>query len=86
VKIKGRLAYLYRAVDKQGMSVDFLLRAKLDVAAAKAFFRRAFKSQGRRARAITLDGYQALHRAAWELLGEHQRGRVSSNSDAVLAA
>lgn len=77
VKIKGRWTYLYRAVDKEGKTVDFLLRAKRDVAAAKAFFRRAFKSQGRRPRAITLDGYQASHRAAREILGEHRRGKRS---------
>jgi transposase-like protein len=47
VKIKGRWTYLYRAVDKEGKTVDFLLRAKRDVAAAKAFFRRAFMRQGR---------------------------------------
>jgi transposase-like protein len=73
VKIKGRWTYLYRAVDKQGKTVDFLLRAKRDVAAAKAFFRRAFKSQGRLPRAITLDGYQASHRAAREFLSQHRR-------------
>ncbi|WP_425338896.1 IS6 family transposase [Methylocapsa acidiphila] len=74
VKIKGKWTYLYRAVDKQGKTVDFLLRAKRDVAAAKAFFRRAFKSQGRLPQKITLDGYQASHRAAREILNEHQRG------------
>jgi transposase-like protein len=74
VKIKGRWTYLYRAIDSAGKTVDFLLRAKRDVAAAKAFFRRALKSQGRLPRAITLDGYQASHRAAREFLGEHRRG------------
>jgi len=59
VKIKGKWTYLYRAVDKQGKTVDFLLRAKRDVAAAKAFFRRAFESQGRLPQKITIDGYQA---------------------------
>jgi hypothetical protein len=52
VKIKGRWTYLYRAVDKEGKTVDFLLRAKRDVVAARAFFRRAFKSQGRLPRVI----------------------------------
>ena len=74
VKIKGRWTYLYRAVDSKGRTVDFLLRAKRDVAAAKAFFRRAFKSQCSLPRAITLDGYQASHRAARELLATHRRG------------
>jgi transposase-like protein len=44
VKIKGRWTYLYRAVDKEGKTVDVLLRAKRDVAAAKVFFRRAFRN------------------------------------------
>ena len=74
VKIKGRWTYLYRAVDKEGKTVDFLLRAKLDVAAAEAFFLRAFKSQRRLPRAITLDGYQASHRAAREILDEQRHG------------
>ena len=74
VKIRGRWTYLYRAVDKEGKTVDFLLRAKRDIAAAKAFFRRAFRGQGRLPHKITLDGYQASHRAAKEALGEHSAG------------
>jgi hypothetical protein len=34
IKVKGRWTYLYRAVDKQGRTVDFLLSERRDVAAA----------------------------------------------------
>ena len=78
VKIRGRWVYLYRAVDKAGKTVDFLLRTKRDVAAAKAFFRRAFASQGRLPRKITLDGYQASHRAAREFLAQYRGGARTS--------
>ena len=74
IKIKGRWTYLYRAVDKEGKTVDFLLRAKRDVTAAKAFFRRAFRSHGGLPQKITLDGYQASHRGAKEALAEHPDG------------
>src|ERR1700689_5225450 len=74
VKIRGRWTYLYRAVDKEGNTVDFLLRAKRDVAAAKAFFRRALERQGQLPHKITLDGYQASHRGAAEALSEHPEG------------
>ena len=40
VKISGQWRSLYRAVDRDGDSVDFLLRAKPDHAAARAFFER----------------------------------------------
>ena len=35
VKVKGQWKYLYRAVDKAGNTVDFLLRARRDKAAAR---------------------------------------------------
>jgi len=41
----------------------------------KRFSGGRFKSQGRLPQKITLDGYQASHRAAREILGEHQRGK-----------
>jgi transposase, IS6 family len=33
--------YLYRAVDSRGQTIDFLLAARCDTAAAKRFFRKA---------------------------------------------
>jgi transposase-like protein len=84
VKIKGRWTYLYRAVDKAGKTVDFLLRARRDVAAAKAFFRRSFASRGRLPHKITLDGYQASHRAAREVLEQHGGARTKIRSSKYL--
>jgi transposase, IS6 family len=43
-KVKGQEKYLYRAVDSTGQTNDFLLTAKRDGAAAKRFFRKAFRS------------------------------------------
>jgi IS6 family transposase len=44
IKVKGQEKYLYRAVDSTGQTIDFLLTAKRDAAAAKRFFRKAFRS------------------------------------------
>jgi len=46
IKLNGRWIYLYRAVDKYGDTIDFLLRIRRDGDAAKAFFRKAFKNNG----------------------------------------
>jgi transposase-like protein len=41
LKVRGQWVYLYRAVNKQGRTVDFLLSKTRDMAAGKAFFSRA---------------------------------------------
>ena len=41
IKVKGRWTYLYRAVDRQGWTGDFLLSKQRDAAAAKCFFSKA---------------------------------------------
>ena len=46
MKIKGKAAYLYRAVDKEGQTVDFLLTPTRDRDAAEAFLRKAIHSHG----------------------------------------
>jgi putative transposase len=45
VKIKGKWAYLYRAVDKEGQTIDFLLTPQRDRDTAKAFLCKAIRNQ-----------------------------------------
>ena len=71
VRIRGKWVYLYRAVDSAGQTVDFRLGAKRDSGAAKAFYRKAIKSQSI-PRTITLDGYAASHRAVREMKTDGQ--------------
>lgn len=40
VKVRGQWKYLYRAVDKAGKTVDFVLRAHRDKAAARRYYHR----------------------------------------------
>ncbi len=46
VKVGGEWKYLYRAVDRDGHTVDFLLRAHRDEAAARRFLERAMDLHG----------------------------------------
>ena len=44
IKVKGEEKYLYRAVDSAGQTIDCLLTAWRDAAAAKRFFRKVFRT------------------------------------------
>jgi transposase-like protein len=44
IEVKGEWKYLYRAVDSEGNTLDFMLSAKRDTRAAERFFRKALKS------------------------------------------
>jgi transposase-like protein len=66
IRVKDRWTYLYRAVNKQGNTVDFLLSEQRDIAAAKRFFKKAIDGQGTPEK-IPLDGYVAMHTAVQEL-------------------
>ena len=46
VKVRGCWMYLYRAVDRDGATVDFLLTARRDEAAARRFLERATNRHG----------------------------------------
>jgi transposase, IS6 family len=46
IKVKGQDKYLYRALDSTGQTIDFLLTAKRDKAAAKRFLVRAIEASG----------------------------------------
>jgi len=46
IKVQGKWRYLYRAVDKHGDTVDFLLTQKRDKTAALRFLRKAVGSSG----------------------------------------
>ena len=46
IKVGGQWKYLYRAVDRTGATIDFLLRAHRDLAAARRFFERAIELHG----------------------------------------
>jgi transposase-like protein len=46
IKIKGQWKYLYRAVDTDGQTIDFLLTARRDATAALRFFSKAIRHHG----------------------------------------
>jgi len=68
IKIKGQDRYLYRAVDSQGKTIDFLLTAHRDAQAAKQFLSKAMKAiHNQEPRVINVDKNAAYPKAIDEL-------------------
>jgi putative transposase len=58
IKVKGQWYYRYRAVDKGGQTIDFLLTPQRDEPAAKRFLTKAIRRHGVPEK-ITIDGSEA---------------------------
>jgi transposase-like protein len=73
VRVKGAWKYLYRAVDKAGATVDFLLTARRDRKAALRFLRKAIRHSGTPEK-ITIDKSGANTAAIESHNAEHKAG------------
>ena len=65
IKIQGERQYLWRAVDQDGDVIDILVQPSRDQKAAKRFFRKLLKGQGRPPWQLVTDklrSYSAAHR------------------------
>ena len=73
IKVKGKDRYLYRAVDSEGNTLDFLLTAKRDAQAAKRFFRKALNAvYTQEPRVINVDKNAAYPKAIDELKAKEE--------------
>src|SRR5712692_5989983 len=70
IKVKGEWRYLYRAVDKHGQTIDFLLTKERDEQAAKRFLTKAIRRHGVPEN-ITIDGSAANEAAIKSYNEEH---------------
>lgn len=76
--MKGRWTYLYRAVDSRGGTIDFLLSAKRDTAAAERFFRKVLgRPHMVNPRSITVDRNPAYPRAVGEMRTDSELWRFA---------
>jgi transposase, IS6 family len=79
IKIKGKNAYLYRAVDSKGNTIDFYVSERRTKGAAKRFFRKALKVQhNQMPRVITTDRYRGTEMA---ILEETYYGKLSCRTE-----
>ncbi|MGH2415191.1 MAG: IS6 family transposase [Microcystaceae cyanobacterium] len=78
IKVKGVWKYLYRAVDSEGNTLEFMLSAKRDKKAAKRFFSKALKAKhNQQPRVVNVDKNAAYPPAFKELKQEESLNKDS---------
>nr|WP_294169949.1 IS6 family transposase [uncultured Sphingomonas sp.] len=78
LKVRGRWAYLYRAIDRDGRLVGTMLSERRDMAAAQAFLRSARATTGTTPDRVTTDGHGSYPRAIRTTLGRRVVHRTSA--------
>jgi IS6 family transposase len=89
LRVAGKWAYLYRAIDSTGATIEFLLSPNRDLVAAKGFLRLALSAARARPRVINVDGHAAYASAIGELkrtgeLGRNCRSRRSQYMNNII--
>ncbi len=78
LRVRGRWAYLYRAIDRDGNLADTMLSEHRDMAAAQAFFRSAKAATGITPERVTTDGHGSYPRAIRSTLGRRVVHRTNT--------
>ncbi len=81
VNIQGQRHYLWRAVDQDGDVIDILVQRHRNARAAKRFFRKLLKGQGREPWQLVTDklrSYAAAHRSVMPSV-DHDTRRYANN-------
>jgi putative transposase len=81
IRIRGRIHYLWRAVDQHGVVLDILVQSRRDGDAAKRFFRRLLEGLQYEPRVIVTDKLRSYGVAQRQVLPgvEHRRSKYLNN-------
>ncbi len=81
IRIRGKLHYLWRAVDQNGHVLDVLVQSRRDAKAAKRFFRKLLKGLQYVPQVIVTDKLRSYAVAKREILPgvEHRQSRYLNN-------
>jgi putative transposase len=81
IRIRGKLHYLWRAVDQDGTVLDILIQGRRNVKAARRFFRKLLKGLTYAPRVIVTDKLRSYGAAKRDVLPavEHRQSRYLNN-------